>query len=48
MLGRLIAQSNGVPSNVCGNILDLLFVNDESEVHHVGAIDVDFITDILF
>ena len=31
--------------NVCGNILDLLFVNDESRVDQVAAMDVDFTAD---
>ena len=45
MLGNSLIQCNGVPSNVCGNILDLLFVNDESKVDQVAAMDVDFTTD---
>ena len=45
MLGNSLIQCNGVPSNVCGNILNLLFVNDESKVDQVAAMDVDFTTD---
>ena len=45
MLGNSLIQCNVVPSNVCGNILDLLFVNDESKVDQVAAEDVDFTTD---
>ena len=45
ILGNSLIQCNGVPSNVCGNILDLLFVNDESKVDKVAAMDVDFTTD---
>ena len=45
MLGNSLIQCNGVPSNVCGNILDLLFVNDESKVDQVAAMAVDFTTD---
>ena len=45
MLGNSLIQCNGVSSNVCGNILDLLFVNDKSKVDQVAAIDVDFTTD---
>ena len=45
MLGNSLIQCSGVPSNVCGNILDLLFVNDESKVDQVAAMDVDFTTD---
>ena len=44
MSGNSLIQCNGVPSNVCSNILDLLFVNDESKVDQV-AMDVDFTTD---
>ena len=45
MLGNSLIQCNGVPSNVCGNILDFLFVNDESNVDQVAAMNVDFTTD---
>ena len=45
MLCNSLIQCNGVPSNVCGNILDLLFVNDESKVDQVAAMVVDFTTD---
>ena len=45
MLDNSLIQFNGVPSNVCGNILDLLFVNDESKVDQVAAMDVDFTTE---
>ena len=45
MLGNSLIQCNCVPSNVCANILDLLFVNDESKVDQVAAMDVDFTTD---
>ena len=44
MSGNSLIQCNGVPSNVCSNILDLLFANDESKVDQV-AMDVDFTTD---
>ena len=44
MLGNSLIQCNGVHSNVCGNTLDLLFVNDESKVDQVAAMDVDFTT----
>ena len=45
MLGHSLIQCSGVPSNVCGNILDLLFGIDESKVEQVAAMDVDFTTE---
>ena len=45
MLSSSLPQCNTIPSNTAGNILDLLFINDESKVDKVTTVDVDFTTD---